>query len=60
MSVKRVLICVIKRVLIPMVSTCVSARMATHWVSIELHVLVSPLLCLQSVIRNEIMFRGDT
>ena len=46
MSVKKVVICVIKYVPIPMVRTCVSALMATHWASIELHVLVSPLIIL--------------
>ena len=46
MSVRRVLICVIKHVPIPMVPTRVSAMMATRWALIELHVLVSPFMCL--------------
>ena len=46
MSVKKVVICVIKYVSIPMVRTYVSALMATHWASIEFHVLVSPLIIL--------------
>ena len=40
MSVKRMLICVIKHVQILLVPTCVSVMMATHWESTELLALV--------------------
>ena len=43
MSVKRAIICAIKRVPIVLVRTCVSVMLATHWALMKSPALVRPL-----------------